>query len=147
MRCSRSAWKSAVVLAAAALTAPVASAAGLFDRPVDAARLETVRGGFALPDGGLVVSFGVQRTVLEGGVPVAQAADASTLLVLQRGPNNRFTVAPGASAVGTVIQNSLDNQKLQAVTTLDVTTNSLQAFRGAALQAQIRASLTDSIRR
>ncbi len=123
-------------------------AEGRFDRAaVDVHRLAAVRGGFSAPDGSLAVSFGLQRGVLVDGVPVAQAAGGATLLVLQRGANNALRIAPDASSVGTVIQNSLDNQKLQAVTTLDVTTNSLQVFRGAALAAQLRTSLTDSLRR
>ena len=133
-------------LALAALALP-ARAGGLFDHPVDAATLGSIRGGFATPDGGLIVSFGVSRSISADGSPVASATDASTLLVLQRGAGNRFDVAPGATAAATVIQNSLDNQKLQTVTTLDVTTNSLQAFRGAAFAATLRSSLTDSLRR
>lgn len=137
---------SAAALCAALLAAAPARADGLFDRPVGADRLAAVRGGFSTADGSLAVSFGIRRTVLVDGTPVAASSDATSLLLLQRGPNNAFSVVMGSAAVGTVIQNSLDNQKLQVVTTLDVTANSLQAFRGAMLQSQIRSSLADSVR-
>lgn len=141
-----------ILALSAALAAPAGAAApaqiaGLFDRPVGIERLAQARGGFAPVDGGLIVSFGIQRAVLVDGVPIATAADGATLLLVQTGRGNGFSVSQGgAAAVGTVLQNTLDNQKLQTVTTLDVTATSLQAFRGLAWQSTLRSAITESLR-
>jgi hypothetical protein len=129
-------------------------------------RLEDVRGGF-MTDTGLKLSFGIERAVYINGALVTmtslnvsdlgklsagQAAVASlnggALAVVQSGTGNSF--APGAvtaSAVGTVIQNTLDNQKIQNVTVVNATVNSAEVMRGMNLQNAVRSAITSSIRR
>ena len=84
----------------------------------------------------------------------------STLALIQSGAGNSvaggaFSVgaAAGASmglsanAIGTVVQNTLDGQKIQNVTVINATANSLGVLRGLNLQNALRSSLIDSLRR
>jgi hypothetical protein len=116
--------------------------------PVSADTLDDMRGGYDIGNG-LMASFGIDRAVYVNGNLVtstsfnvpdiahmtqAQAAAMSSALnsvsVTQVGPNNTFDPGSlnGASA-GTVIQNTLNNQKIQTITTLNTTVNTLNAFR------------------
>lgn len=66
------------------------------------------------------------------------------LNVIQNGPGNSFNAATLANSPATVIQNTLSNQSIQSLLTIDAGVNTLQAFRaqvaGAALQnALLRA--------
>jgi len=132
---------------------------------MDKARLDTMRGGFTT-DTGLKLSFGIERAVYINGnlvtttslnvsdlgaATAGRAASATvngSLALVQSGTGNTFL--PGAvssTAVGTVIQNTLDNQKIQHVTTLNATVNSMQVLRAMNLQHAVRTAITDSIRR
>ncbi|AST31121.2 hypothetical protein LBW59_01020 [Ralstonia solanacearum] len=114
-------------------------------------RLDDMRGGFDIPNvDNLRISFGIDRAVYVNGalttsvsvnIPdVARmtvdqarqlAAVANTVNLVQNGPNNAFspdTVA-GATAAATVIQNTLNNQTLQSLTTINAAVNSLPQFR------------------
>jgi hypothetical protein len=67
------------------------------------------------------------------------------LNLIQNGPGNRFDPATLASSPATVIQNTLSNQSIQSLLTIDASVNTLQAFRaqvaGSALQnALLRAA-------
>ena len=79
-----------------------------------------------------------------------------TLALIQSGAGN--SVAGGAfstgaaaglsaNAIGTVVQNTLDGQKIQNVTVINATANSLGVLRGLNLQNALRSSLIDSLRR
>lgn len=133
---------------------------------VSEAKLDGMRGGFE-GDSGLRISFGIERAVFINGNLVtttslnvadlgkisagqAQAAglDRATLGLIQNGPNNNF--APGnlsSSSVATVIQNSLNDQKIQGVTLINATVNSLDVIRRTNVQSSIQSALTDSLRR
>lgn len=109
--------------------------------------LAQVRGGFDL-GGGLVAAFGIGRTVYINGALVASvrlsipdlaqvdAAQASALAALahgvtlvRNGPGNFVNPASFDHSLGAiVIQNSLDNQHIQALTTLDTTVKDLNLF-------------------
>ena len=130
----------------AALGAAAASAEDFAQgaRPVAPAALDEVRGGFELPEG-LRASLTLERTAHLNGELVAHLAveipdianmtveqatalaDASGLLVIQNGPNNLFNSNLGPAT--TVIQNTLNDQHLVALTTISVEVNSLGAFR------------------
>jgi hypothetical protein len=134
--------------------------------PVDDARLDAARGGFDW-GGGLVASLGIDRAVYVNGtlvtslhvqvpdiarVSAAQANALSTALsdaaVVRNGPGN--TVDPTAFAPSTaamVLQNTLDNQRLAAQTTLNVSVNTLGAFRGLNLQQSLQAAVANSLGR
>jgi len=131
---------------------------------MDKARLDTMRGGFTTGEG-LKLSFGIERAVYINGnlvtttslnvsdLGAATAGRASatvngSLALVQSGQGNTFL--PGvvsSTAVGTVIQNTLDNQKIQHVTVVNATVNSMQVLRAMNLQHAVRTAITDSIRR
>ncbi|KQV90144.1 hypothetical protein [Rhizobacter sp. Root1221] len=133
---------------------------------MNSSQLDGVRGGF-MTDTGLTLSFGIERAVYINGTLVTmtslnvadlsklsagQAAvttlNGGALAVVQSGAGN--TVLPGAvigSAVGTVIQNTLDNQKIQSVTTVNATVNSAGILRSLNLQQSVQSAITNSLRR
>jgi hypothetical protein len=109
------------------------------------AALDEVRGGFELPEN-LRASMTLERTAHLNGVRVAhlavdipdianmtaeqasRLAEAAGILVIQNGPNNAFNMADLGPA-STVIQNTLNDQHLVALTTINVQVNSLGAFQ------------------
>lgn len=125
--------------------------------------LDRVRGGFLVD--GLNISFGIERAVYVNGSLVtstsfnvsdlgritggrAPAFDASTIALIQNGAGNTVTAAPIPSgAIGTIVQNTLDGQKIQNVTVINATTNSLGVLRGLNLQSSLRSAVIDSLRR
>ena len=128
------------------------------------ASLDRVRGGFSAD--GLSISFGIERAVYVNGALVTTtslnvsdlgritagrgttAFDVGTIGLIQSGAGN--VVSPtmiSAGSVGTVIQNTLDGQKIQNVTIINATTNSLGLLRGLNLQSSLRGAVIDSLRR
>lgn len=128
-------------------------------------RLDRVRGGFST--GSLNISFGIERAVYINGSLVTTTRlsmsdlnairgtgvgnvqmNGGTVALVQSGQGNTFlpgNMAPGS--VGTVIQNTLNNQKIQSITTIDATANSLQILKGMNLQSSLRNAVVDSLRR
>lgn len=129
-------------------------------------KLDDVRGGFVV-DGGLRISFGIERAVYINGSLVtttrlnmselgkATAAQGSArlpatggLTLIQSGAGNSVLTGPiSASSVGTVIQNTLNNQQIQSLTVIDATVNSMQILKSLNLQSALRGAVTDSLRR
>jgi hypothetical protein len=129
------------------------------------AQLDEMRGGFET-NSGLTVSFGIERAVYINGqlatttsLNVADVTRLSaeqartlgsiggTLAVVQNGPGNSFqtgTIAPGT--IGTVIQNTLNNQKIQGVTVINAAVNSLQVLRALNLQNALTSVVGASAR-
>ena len=119
---------------------------------VPATRLDRLRGGFVLPSG-LLMSFGIERAVYVNGALVATSrvnvpdvaritleqanalAGLQETLVVQVGEGNTFVPS---SMGGVVIQNTLNNQDIRALTTLNIGASTLGMFQdlntGAALQ-------------
>ena len=108
--------------------------------PLDAARLDAMRGGYALPSG-LVVSFGFERLAWVNGelvaslrIDIADVANMSeaqahelaqlrqTQLVQVGAGNFHDAVAGGA---GLVLQNTLDGAHIRVQTTIDAGTGGL----------------------
>ena len=124
---------------------------------VPEATLDGLRGGFEIP-ANLHASLQLERVVIANGEQIAHlaadvhdighmsVADAEALahaagtLVIQGGPNNAFNLME-LGPTATVIQNTLNDQHLVAVTTLDVQVNSLPAFREIAFQDALRDGL------
>lgn len=145
---------------------PPAAVAGLADwtAPVSQQTLAETRGGFDVGNG-LMASFGIDRAVYVNGDLVAstsfnipdiarmtqaQAAVMATALnamsLTQVGPNNTFDPsALGQTSAGTVIQNTLDNQNIQSITTLNTSVNSLNAFRDANFQSALQQAQLQSL--
>jgi hypothetical protein len=132
---------------------------------MSADRLNEVRGGF-ITNSGLQLSFGIERAVYVNGslvtttslnvsnlgsvtageIPTATLHNGS-LTLIQNGTGNTFV--PGtvsSSAISTVIQNTLDNQKIQSVTVLNATVNSMEMMRAINLQTAVRNAVTGSLR-
>lgn len=128
-------------------------------------KLDELRGGFET-DGGLKVSFGIERAVYINGNLVTSTSlnvadlskltagqiqtmglDRATLGIIQSGPNNTFSPGQfGASSVATVIQNTLNDQRIQGITQINATVNSLDLIRKSNIQQNIQSALADSIR-
>jgi len=115
------------------------------DAAVSESALDEVRGGFEIPEN-LRASFSLTRAAYVNGERVAQdsvrvadignmtASEASALsqafttLVIQNGAANTITL-PDLGPASLVIQNTLNDQHLVALTTLNVEVNTLGAFR------------------
>jgi hypothetical protein len=130
--------------------------------------LDKVRGGFDAGNG-LQISFGIERAVyingslvttttfnvsdlgkVAGGQPAASSAVATSgnLTLIQNGTGNTFvTGALSPATLGTVIQNTLNDQKIQNVTSINATVNSLQMVKASNFEASMRGALTDALRR
>lgn len=149
--------------AAAAQTPVIRMAPGEAWPAVGDSRLDRTRGGF--DDGnGLLASFGLARQVFVNGNLVASssvripdvahvtpaqadalAAAVGTVNVIQIGPGNSFDPAALRQTGGaTVIQNTLDNQNIQSLTTLDASVNNLNLFHSLNLQDSLQTGLVHS---
>jgi len=150
----------ALIRAAGTEAPPLAEAARsgkelLASAALPAEKLDTLRGGFVAPSG-LRMSFGIERAVLINGVlqstthlrvedlgnVTAKAlATGSTVAVIQNGINNGLNVTLPATSLATIVQNSLDNQSIQTVTTINATINSAEMMRGMRLQQSMQEAL------
>jgi len=131
--------------------------------------LDEIRGGFELADSNLKFSFGIERAVFINGQLVAstvlnvkdlqlaagsgnpQVAITSgvpgSVAVVQNGGGNGMATQVGTSLATTVLQNSLDNQKIQNVTTVNATVNASQILRGMSVQSAVQNGIVNSLRR
>lgn len=129
-------------------------------------KLDEVRGGF-VNENGLKVSFGIERAVylngnlvtttslnvadlskISGGQAQVSTTGTGSLALVQSGQGNTFL--PGSisqTAAGIVIQNTLDNQKIQTITRVDAVVNSSSIIRSMNLQSSMRSAVIDSLRR
>jgi hypothetical protein len=125
--------------------------------------LDTVRGGFDLGNG-LEASFGIERAVYVDGelvsytsvnipdiahITTQQAAALASALGtvnVQIGPGNSFNPSSmGQTAGATVIQNTLNNQTIRNLTTLNVAVNTLNAFRDEGLQQALQSASVQAL--
>lgn len=131
---------------------------------VDAALLDDMRGGFEMPLQ-LKLSFGIERAVYLNGALVtttsfnlpglgggasenlaALSVASGSVSLLQNGPGNSFSLSPTAIPVtATIIQNTLNNQSIQGLTTINATVNSLELLRSNEFQSAIREGLSNAI--
>lgn len=123
--------------------------------PVPLERLDELRGGYALP-GGLAIGFGLERSVAVNGELVVaqrieipdlanmtteqaqQLADFANGRTVQVGGTT--TITPGMGTL--VIQNALDGQQIQALTSLHTTVNTLTLLQNL----NFTQSLGDALR-
>ena len=132
---------------------------------LDESRLDNIRGGFQTP-GGVMLAFGIERAVYINGSlvtttnleVVANAAGTSVapsitagvgnLTLIQNGAGNSFITGPvSAATLGMVIQNTLNDQKIEQVLSINATVNSLQLTRAQNFESALRGALVDSLRR
>lgn len=119
-------------------------------KPVSDARLDALRGGFTLSEGGVTVdlAIGVATYINDQLVSASDltgaAVPSSMLRLIQNGPGNVFN--PGASSLPgtftTVIQNSLDQQVIRNVNLLNATVTSRAMAQALSLQSSVRSALT-----
>ncbi|NTX32748.1 hypothetical protein HT746_37560 [Burkholderia pyrrocinia] len=126
------------------------------------ARLDAMRGGFDLPSG-LKVSFGVSRVAFVNGNLVtttsfnipdishitaqqAQAlAAANAGALIQVGAANAAQPAALPALTGAVIQNTLNNQQIQAMTTINTTVNTLSTFKNLNVMQTLNNALIGAL--
>ncbi|WP_419688041.1 hypothetical protein ACN22W_28595 [Burkholderia theae] len=126
------------------------------------ARLDEMRGGFDMPSG-LKVSFGVSRVAFVNGNLVAStsfnipdishitaqqaqalaAANAGGLI--QVGAGNAAQPAALPALTGAVIQNTLNNQQIQAMTTINTTVNTLSMFKNLNVMSTLSHALLGAL--
>lgn len=143
----------------AALPAQAAppEAAALFDLPpVSDARLDRMRGGFSIGGGSgqVQLSLGIERmTFINGELAAVNRMGQSVgggLRVISNGVGNTFDSAivrgllPGT--LGTVIQNSMDNQVIRNLNVLHVTVTSQELARSLAVRSMVSDSVARAVR-
>ena len=133
---------------------------------LSADKLDQVRGGF-VTDGGLKISFGIERAVylngnlvtttslnisdlsrISGGQAQVTGNSKDALALMQSGTGNVFS--PGSissTAAGTVIQNTLNDQKINTITRIDAVVNSSGIMRSINLQSSMQSAIVNSLRR
>lgn len=131
--------------------------------------LDDIRGGFELADTSLKLSFGIERAVFVNGELVAStvlnvkdlqmAAGGAmpevtmsgsvpgSVGVIQNGSGNGVAAQFTANQAGTVIQNTLNDQRIQNITTINATVNGAQMIRAMSVQSAIQQGLVNSLRR
>jgi hypothetical protein len=128
------------------------------------ARLDEMRGGFDIAPG-LQVAFGIERMVFVNGQLVATtnfnipnvaqitgpqaqmlANALGTTTLVQNGPGNTFQPSAGsASGAATIVQNSLNNQDIKALTTINATVNTLGAYKALNLQSTLDRAIANAV--
>ncbi|WP_431227903.1 hypothetical protein [Burkholderia contaminans] len=126
------------------------------------ARLDAMRGGFDMPSG-LKISFGVSRVAFVNGTLVtttsfnipdishitaqqAQAlAAANAGALIQVGAGNAAQPAALPALTGAVIQNTLNNQQIQALTTINTTVNTLATFKNLNVMSTLNHALLGAL--
>lgn len=128
------------------------------------AALDGVRGGYATD--GLNISFGISRAVYVNGELMTTtslnvsdlgkitqgrtvtAGEAASLGMIQSGAGN--VVSPtviSSTSAGAVVQNTLDGQRIQNLTVINASANSLGLLKGYNLESSLRGAVIDSLRR
>lgn len=125
---------------------------------VDLTRLDDMRGGFVTPSG-LLLSFGLERVAYINGELVASASinipDISKMtaeqaqalsalndtLLIQVGPGNTFQPS---DMNGVVIQNTLDDQQISTLSTLNVSVSTLGMFQDLNAYTALQSALLNA---
>ena len=121
-------------------------------------QLDTMRGGFTLPSG-LNLSFGIERAVFIDGVLMISTsinipnvgrmttdeatalAAATAPLLVQNGPGN--VVTAGSGHAGLTIQNTLNDQTIRSLTTLNIGVDTLSLYKALNVQSTVQDALTN----
>ncbi len=131
--------------AAPVLTPPVGPAIAAPAAPTITPPTGPVIAGPAAPTIAATTSPSAPVLVLQPGSNAAPSLPAgTTVAVIQNGPNNSVTTALNSASLATVIQNSLDNQKVQVVTTVDAKVNSAEVLHGIRMQQSLQDALNRS---
>ena len=161
----RPAWPALLALLGATLMAlaPAATGASSADQagwaPVDGSTLDILRGGFTTP-AGLEVSLGIERTVMLNGIvvahtkveiadlgrlsdasPEAARAALSSVQLVQNGTGNLAALA-GAVPPATLVQNTLDGQRIDSSTVIHSSVNSIGLLTALNVQDSLREAIS-----
>lgn|SRR5574340_126481 len=122
---------------------------------VSAEALDGMRGGYQTPQG--TVSFGFERAVyVNGQLFATQTLNLENLanvsahanlgaLVVQNGTGNVFAAADIANgALPMVIQNTLDNQTIRTVTTINATVPAMSALQNITQMRTVSQAIADA---
>jgi hypothetical protein len=107
----------------------------------------------ALPVNSATTATGVQNGTTNKVAPQVQASQNSqqvssgSLGVIQNGPGNYVASQVVQNPAATVIQNSLNYQTIQNVTTINASVNSIQMTRAMSVQSAIQYGIVSSLRR
>jgi hypothetical protein len=125
-------------------------------------RLDNMRGGFDFPSG-LQVSFGISRAAYVNGNLVATTnfyipdianmtaqqaemlANANAGSLIQNGAGNVVQAGALPALTGALIQNTLNNQSIQALSTLNISVNTLSAFKNSNILSTLTGALATSV--
>lgn len=78
-------------------------------------------------------------------IPAIDPAPAASGLLVQNGPGNSVADLPGANGnLGTFIQNSLNDQTIQAITVINAASNSLELLKSLQLGSTLQDALAGS---
>lgn len=141
-------------------TAPATHAEDLAfaDRPGVASEvLQSMRGGFTTTVGGalLELSFGIERVISVNGEVVARTSlqlpslhqlDALRAVSLLQGTGNNVAADLAGATSLHVIQNTLDNQTLRQITTINASVRNLELHRAVQFGALLNRQLSLSVR-
>jgi hypothetical protein len=154
-------WLALAGVGAAAAAAPTPADEWA---PVDAAQLDSMRGGFST-DTGLVVSLGIERLVSINGNIVArtnidiadlnrlsveqarQTRDAlSSVKLIQNGSDNIYQPGEAPRTLGgVVVQNTLNDQLIRSQTVISSTVNSASLLKTINFQGSLSDALTRAV--
>lgn len=125
--------------------------------------LDHMRGGFD-PGNGLLVSFAITRAVYINGnlvtqttldfshltdLSAAQSAQLGKQLaginLVQNGPGNTAQALPSGASVGTIVQNTLNNQQIRSQTVIDASSNSLGMMKNLNTLSTLNSAVNAAI--
>jgi hypothetical protein len=125
--------------------------------------LDHMRGGFD-PGNGLLVSFAITRAVYINGSLVTQTTldfshitdltavqtaqlgkQLSNLNLVQNGPGNTAQTLPSGASVGTIVQNTLNNQQIQSQTVINASSNSIGMIKNLNTLTTLNSALNAAI--
>ena len=91
---------------------------------------------------------GLSFALASGGGEIVVTGRRGRVPPLRGGPGTSFQPgAVSASTVGTVVQNTLNNQKIQNLTVINATVNSMEILKSLNLQSMLKNAAIDSVRK
>lgn len=113
-------------------------------------RLDQTRGGFELSDRGntLRVTFGLERAIYVNGALVTSSALSFDGMSRLASSGNMISMNPTELPTGALLlQNSLNDQRLEARTMINAVVEGAHLMRAARLESIMRDSSIDAVRR
>ena len=133
------------------------------DMKISDTQLDEMRGGFDISSG-LQIAFGIERAVFVNGQLVAttsfnipnlaqitapqaqQLAQAlNTTTLVQNGPGNYAPASLPGTTAATIVQNTLNNQTIKALTTVNAAVNTLAQYKALNLQSTLNSAISNAV--